>query len=251
MPRQEAVGRVPDVEAADAGGIDAYLIGQSGKAFGIDAVDLQQLRLVEESAQPLPVIQDLPGIPGADAAQGDERRAVGGVEFQFRDFDEGFQPGEEGIRDDIHLLEIGFGPEPAAFAPIVFNGFGLARAQAQPLEVFQRYGVGIEDEGLIGPRRGNRRSFVAPIPRPLRRSLAAPRSAARDLAAPGLYLARRKMLARQRPIRRFGHLDVLGPDRNVIPDPDRGSFHDLDHKNRKLESQNQKDQRHQTRRRRF
>ena len=85
-------------------GIHSDVIGKGFIAGGVEPVDFKQLVLVVIAAEPVAVIEDLAGIPGADAAQRYQGGAVGCVELEFGDFDIGFEPGKKGVGDDIHFV---------------------------------------------------------------------------------------------------------------------------------------------------
>ena len=60
---------------------DVEPVGQSPDAGGVHAADVQELGDVGVEAQALAVGQDLAGVVGADAGEGVQGGAVGGVEF--------------------------------------------------------------------------------------------------------------------------------------------------------------------------
>ena len=74
-------GHGVEVEGTEGLRGDVEPVGQSPEAGGVHAADVQELGDVGVEAQALAVGQDLAGVVGADAGEGVQGGAVGGVEF--------------------------------------------------------------------------------------------------------------------------------------------------------------------------
>ena len=104
------------------------------------------------AAQFLPVRNNLSGIPGADAREGQQSGAVGLVDVQPGQVDERLQPRKDAVRHHIGLGKIGLAAEAPALLPIILYGLCLLFAEAQSLQVLHTHCVGIEAETLHPPR---------------------------------------------------------------------------------------------------
>ena len=137
--------------------------------LAVEMPDLHQLLRVGIPGEFRAVGDHLRREEGTDARQRLESGGIGGVEVDFRNVDEGFEPPEDAVVHDIGPREIGFPAEPAAFLPVVVDGLGLFLAESQPHQVVDAHGVGVEAERLVAARRhapadGFRRGSVGGVP---------------------------------------------------------------------------------------
>ena len=119
--------------------------------FLVEVIDVHQLLRTGIAPEGGPVRNHLRGEVRADARQGLESSAVGLVDVQAGNVDIGFQPFKDGVCHDVGLGEIRRPAETAALLPVMQDGLRLLLGKAQPHQVFQRYGIGIEAERLHFP----------------------------------------------------------------------------------------------------